>query len=265
MNQFAKKFDGTHSKFWSFVNQVRLIIQFHQHCYLDDRTQVGFIGTLLSCTSLTWFAHFLECQFPLLNDFEAFLEKFGVFFWHFRQKMYNNKQVVNFSLRITSNFCVHFWIHATNMWNFMGQCCALNQFQFKLYGDVKDLLLPMLDPMTLSQIITQIVCCDNWLCECVHDKCWESSPTLKQFMPPMLQPKHMVFAPNDNPMWINKTWFKPLTKQEKQCQHANNLCLYCGKSSHIINACPNKRVQHVARTTTSITTQGPKEKGNKDV
>jgi len=31
-------------------------------------------------------------------------------------------------------------------------------------------------------------------------------------MPPMLQPKHMVSTPNENPMQINKTQFKPLTK-----------------------------------------------------
>jgi hypothetical protein len=37
------------------------------------------IGTLLSNTTLTWFEPLLECQSPLLNDFEAFLEEFGVF------------------------------------------------------------------------------------------------------------------------------------------------------------------------------------------
>jgi hypothetical protein len=35
-------------------------------------------------------------------------------------------------------------------------------------------------------------------------------------MPPIVQPKHMVCVPNDDPMQIDKTQFKPLTKQEKQ-------------------------------------------------
>jgi hypothetical protein len=34
-------------------------------------------------------------------------------------------------------------------------------------------------------------------------------------MPPMLQPKRMVSTPNDNPMQIDKTQFKPLIEQEK--------------------------------------------------
>jgi hypothetical protein len=36
----------------------------------------------------------------------------------------------------------------------------------------------------------------------------------------------MVFALNDDPMQIDKTWLKPLIEQEKQCWHVNNLsCL----------------------------------------
>jgi hypothetical protein len=73
------KFDSTRSKFRGFVNQVHFTIQRHQHCYSNDRTQVGFIGTLLSDTTLTWFAPFLECQCLLLNNFETFLKNL-VFF-----------------------------------------------------------------------------------------------------------------------------------------------------------------------------------------
>jgi hypothetical protein len=47
-----------------FVNQIHIIIQLHQHRYLDDRTQVGLIGTLLLDTTLAWFAPFLEHQSP---------------------------------------------------------------------------------------------------------------------------------------------------------------------------------------------------------
>jgi len=75
-----KKFDDTCSKFQGFVNQIRFIIQLHQHRYPNDHTQVGLIGTLLLGTTLTWFTLLLECQSPLLNIFEAFLEEFGASF-----------------------------------------------------------------------------------------------------------------------------------------------------------------------------------------
>jgi hypothetical protein len=75
----------------------------------------------------------------------------------------------------------------------------------------------------------------------------------------------MVFTPNEDPMKIDKTQFKPFIKQEKQRQHVNNICLYCGKLSHTFGACPNKCVQHAPCTTTSTIVQGLEEKGNKDV
>jgi hypothetical protein len=63
----------------------------------------------------------------------------------------------------------------------------------------------MLHSTTLNQAIAQAMHCDNQLFERQHEKRWESSPTLKQFSPPMLQPKHTVSTPNDDPMQINKT------------------------------------------------------------
>jgi len=55
-----EKFDGTRFKFWSFVSQVRLIMQLHPRRYFDDTTCVGFIGTLLTGTAAAWFAPILE-------------------------------------------------------------------------------------------------------------------------------------------------------------------------------------------------------------
>jgi len=37
----------------------------------------------------------------------------------------------------------------------------ISQLQFGLHSDVKDLLLTMLNPTTLSQAITQAIRCDN--------------------------------------------------------------------------------------------------------
>jgi hypothetical protein len=73
-------------KIQGFINQIHLTIQFHQHHYLDGRTQVGFIDTLLSSITLTWFAPLLEHQSPLLKNFEAFLEEFGVSFGNSNKK-----------------------------------------------------------------------------------------------------------------------------------------------------------------------------------
>jgi hypothetical protein len=42
----------------------------------------------------------------------------------------------------------------------------MSQFQFKLRGNVKDHMLTMHDPTTLSQTIAQAMHCDNQFFEC---------------------------------------------------------------------------------------------------
>jgi hypothetical protein len=56
----------------------------------------------------------------------------------------------------------------------------------------------------------------------------------------------LAISSNDDPMHIDKTKIKPLMKQEKQCQHINNLHLYYGKPSHVVCKCLNKHGPHVA-------------------
>ena len=60
------KFDGTRSQFRGFLNQVQLVIQMHPSRYPSDVSRVGLVGTLLSGSTLTWFAPLLEKEPPLL-------------------------------------------------------------------------------------------------------------------------------------------------------------------------------------------------------
>jgi hypothetical protein len=75
-----ENFDGTCLKFRGFVNQVHLIMQLHPRRYFDDTTRVGFVGTLLTGTSATWFVPILETSSPLLQDFNAFMAEFEAVF-----------------------------------------------------------------------------------------------------------------------------------------------------------------------------------------
>jgi hypothetical protein len=55
-------------------------MQLHPHHYFDDTTRVGFVGTLLTGTTATWFAPILETSSPLLQDFNAFMAKLEIVF-----------------------------------------------------------------------------------------------------------------------------------------------------------------------------------------
>ena len=74
------KFNGTQSQFRGFLNQVRLVIQMHPSRYPTDASRVGLVGTLLSGTTLAWFAPLLEQESPLLNNFEEFISEFKACF-----------------------------------------------------------------------------------------------------------------------------------------------------------------------------------------
>ena len=74
------QFDGTRSLFRGFLNQVRLVIQLHPNRYPTEAARVGLVGTLLSGTTLAWFAPLLEKKSPLLEDFEAFVKEFQASF-----------------------------------------------------------------------------------------------------------------------------------------------------------------------------------------
>jgi hypothetical protein len=86
----------------------------------------------------------------------------------------------------------------------------MSQFQYGLHSDVKDLLLTMPDSSTLSQVIVEVVFCNNRFFQCQQEKCWELPIILKNFSPIMPSPS-TTFTSKDDPMQIDQTRFKPLT------------------------------------------------------
>ena len=69
-----EKFDGTRSKFRGFINQVQLITILQPERYPTEESKVGLVGTLLTGSALSWFAHLFEKRSPILSNFKTFLE-----------------------------------------------------------------------------------------------------------------------------------------------------------------------------------------------
>ncbi len=90
------KFNGTCSKFQSFVKQICLVIWLHPYQYPIGLAQVGLVDILLLNTTLVWFAPLLEHQSPLLNDFETFLKKFNVTFRNSDKECTSNIKIWSF-------------------------------------------------------------------------------------------------------------------------------------------------------------------------
>ncbi len=150
-----------HSKFWSFINYVCLVIWLHPHHYPYGSAQVRLINILLLGTTLTWFTQLLERQSSLLNNFEAFLKKFIATFGNSNRKCTSTSKLRSFHQGSWHAFVYAFKFRQLTCDISWDKVAFTSQFQFKLYIDMKHLLLTMLDPTTLSQTIAQVVHCDN--------------------------------------------------------------------------------------------------------
>jgi hypothetical protein len=185
-----EKFDETRPKFQGFVSQVRLIILLHPRRYLDDTTRIGFVGTLLTGTAVTWFAPILETSSPLLQDFDAFMAKFeGVFEDSDKARTSANKLCrLQQGTHSATVYALEFKQLAYNVnW---GEAALIDQFHYGLRDDAQDLLLTFTDPHSFSEAITQVIQCDNCLFERRQEKkvtsnaqLWISRPTMIPLVP----------------------------------------------------------------------------------
>jgi hypothetical protein len=76
--------------------QPSVVIQPHPHRYPIGPIQVGLIGTLLLSRTFIWFTPLLKHQSPLLNNFEAFIEKFNSTFGDLDKKHTFNIKIQSF-------------------------------------------------------------------------------------------------------------------------------------------------------------------------
>ena len=255
------KFDGTRSQFRGFINQVRLVIHMHPNRYPTDATRVGLVGTLLTGTTLAWFAPLLEKQSHLLQDFDGFIKEF--------QESFGDTDCVRTAInkirrlrqgdRPASAYAADFRLLACDIpWD---DEALMDQFRQGLRNDVKDLLLTFHeDPKSLTEAISRAVRCDNRLFERRSERQqmarFRPEQTYASIVATPPSGQTQVFNPvhvgGPTPMEIDSTRRRgPLTEAEKQRRRANRLCLYCGGPGHIAITCPHKPRRQVNQVSAS--------------
>ena len=237
------KFDGTRQNYRGFINQVKLIIQLHPHRYPSEQTKVGLVGTLLSGTALSWFAPLMETQSPLLSDFAAFLVELEATFGNADKERSSATKIraLKQGVKLASTYAAEFRLLACDLnW---GEPALISQFQYGLRENIKDLLLTMSDPSTLTEAIHQAVKCDNRLFERQQQRnttpFYYSSPRPAR---PIVLPSQEN-SQRDDPMRIDATRFRKLSPDEKARRLQENLCLYCGDPGHVVKNCAKKNAR----------------------
>lgn len=235
---------------------MKLVFQLHPDRYSTDVAKVGLIGTLLSGTALAWFAPLLEKGSPLLHDFGEFEREFKECFddtdslrtavTKIRKLTQGSKPASTYAAEFCQLACDIPWDDAALM----------EQFRWGLRNDVKDLLLTMEDPRSLSEAISQAIRCDNQLFERRAERRLQGFQSSSS-MSPVLPNQHQAQT-GPEPMQIDAFQCRgPLTEEEKQRRRRANLCLYCGNPGHQAMGCPNKRNRLQAQGTIAIQDEEP--------
>ena len=163
---FLERFDGTCSQFRGFLNHVQLVIQMHWTRYPIQASRVGLVGTLLSGSTLSWFAPLLEQKSPLLDDFEAFIEEFKACFGDTDSVRTTINKICRLRQGdlLDSAYVADFRLLPSDIsWD---EQALMEQSRYGLHNDVKDLLLTFQeDPKSLTKAISRAVRCDNRLFE----------------------------------------------------------------------------------------------------
>ena len=119
---------------------------------------MGLVGTLLSGTTLAWFAPLLEKQSSLLNNFEEFITEFKACF----EDTDSIRKEINKTRRLcqgdhpTSAYATDFCLLTTDIpWD---DQTLMEQFRYGLRSDVKELLLTFPEePKSLTEAISRAV------------------------------------------------------------------------------------------------------------
>jgi hypothetical protein len=149
-----EKFDGNRTKLRDFVNQVRLVFHLQPHIYAAEETQIGFIGSLLTGTALSWFSSLLKKDSPLLANLDQFLEEFSKTFGERDRALIATTKLRTLQQRSrpASAYVAEIQQLACELdWN---DTALITMFQWGLRNDIKTLLLNLPKPTTLSEAIT---------------------------------------------------------------------------------------------------------------
>jgi hypothetical protein len=243
------EYDGKDKQFCStFISHLNLYISVNASLFPTDRDKVAFAASYLRGQAFSWFEpHLLRQDDPLLDDFQAFTEELIRNLGDpDRERSMTSRLQSLTQIGSASSYASNFFkLSAFLNWN---DDALRAQFYSGLKSEVKDALaLSNVDPTTVQELSALAIRLDNRL----HERRQESKTRTFSSRPTPNGPQRNFSRPQTGstastgprPMDLDATKtqrFKPLTNDERQRRMKENLCLYCGKSGHRVDACPEK-------------------------
>ena len=230
------KFDGNRERCRDFMNQVRLIFRLQPQRYNNDRTKIGFIGTLLTGTAAAWFSPHFEADLEIMSDLELFTAELEDAFGDLDRASVaaNNIRTLHQGFGTVSEYAAAFRRIICDLdW---GDGAYVDQFRRGLRDDVKDLMLTLKVPTTLHEAISGALACDNRLLERKAERKGfsQSRPQQVNYRRENQGPTPMEL----DAMVQSRTQRRgPLSPEESERRRRSGLCMYCGEPGHMLKDC----------------------------
>lgn len=256
------EYDGKDKKFCStFISHLNLYISANPNLFPSDSDKVTFAASYLRGQAFAWFGpHLLRQDDPLLNDYAAFTDELSRNLGDPDRERTMTTQLQSLTQvgSASSYSSTFFKLAAFLNWN---DDALRAQLYTGLKPDVKDALaLSNVDPATVQDLSALAIRLDNRL----HERRQENKTRTPGFRSNQNNLSRNFSRPNTGsttssgprPMDIDATKterFKPLTNDERQRRMKNNLCFYCGKPGHRVDACPEKPRKSSGRIQATLT------------
>lgn len=196
--------------------------------FITEDSEVAFIASYFHGPPLSWFSSLLARQHPMLKDLNMFITELTCMFGDpncSQNAELAIQKLIQGKSDTVQAYASAFQHIALDLDPSYGDCPLIFHFLRGLHNNVADLMLSLPEPTSLQDAISKALHCEVRLTE----------RHLARHAPTIFTPAD---ASNTTPMDIGAIQHRnKLTSEEDKYRMENNLCLYCGKSGHVVKDC----------------------------
>ncbi|KAG8140109.1 hypothetical protein E2320_002859 [Naja naja] len=235
-----EKFGGEADKMKNFIGQCELFMGIRAAEFPTDHAKVSFILSLLKESAAKWAQPIIEDNDAIMNNYQNFMERFRAYFGNLIETVTASQkiQLLKQGNRRVQMYIADFKLLAAEAnWN---ESALIDQFKHGLHSDIQSELEKQGVPRNLDELFHSCLLIDVHLEELKWKQETSCRPKIKSnFMRPPLFPLASTSGQVGEPMQLGAARRMAIAK-ERQRRRDAAACFYCGKSGHIVRACPTK-------------------------
>jgi len=230
-------FAGNRKYLKGFLAKINLVFMLYPDRYQEEESKVIYLISRLYGNAMNWAATLIENEDPCLYNYQSFVEKLKAFYGYNDAIFVANQNlrtIKQHNLGGIRGYILEFNKYAgESNWN---EEAKIDAFIAGLHNQIAVKILEMFPgPRNLSALQTIASRIDSR----IHSNQLFTQNNSRKSFPRNLN-NNSKRNSGSSQKYIPRG---PLSKEEKERRRKENLCLYCGSSTHSLNDCPkrNKR------------------------